>query len=154
MELVKEIVNRIVVKKKYPELHEIARKDTSMVKMTKDLAWTQVGYLILNNIDALLLMGFNGPIMVSIYTTYNFILRFLNEISSRIELSTVYSFGNVFAKKELSIIIKEKIESTIFNRRIFKAYPKYRINMIKKYSKTRKEKIKEEIKNIISKTMR
>ena len=107
MKILEEIINRIVVKKKYPELHEIARKDTSMVKMTKDLAWTQVGYLILNNIDALLLMGVSdsvmgvsGPVMVSIYTSYNFILRFLNEVASRVELSTVYSFGNVFAKKE------------------------------------------------------
>lgn len=100
MKILEEIINRIVVKKKYPYLHEIARKDTSMVKMTKDLAWTQIGYLVLNNIDALLLMGFNGPVMVSIYTTYNFILRFLNEVASRIEIATVYSFGNVFAKKE------------------------------------------------------
>ena len=100
MKILEEIINRIVVKKKYPYLHEIARKDTSMVKMTKDLAWTQVGYLVLNNIDALLLMAFNGPIIVSIYTTYNYILRFLNEVSSRVELSSVYSFGNVFAKKE------------------------------------------------------
>lgn len=100
MKILEEIINRIVVKKKYPYLHEIARRDTSMVKMTKDLAWTQVGYLILNNVDALLLMAFNGPIMVSIYTSYNFILRFLNEVASRVELSSVYSFGNVFAKKE------------------------------------------------------
>lgn len=100
MKILEEIINRIVVKKKYPYLHEIARKDTSMVKMTKDLAWTQVGYLVLNNIDALLLMAFDGPVMVSIYTTYNYILRFLNEIASRVELSSVYSFGNVFAKKE------------------------------------------------------
>ena len=100
MKVLEEIICRIVVKKKYPDLHEIARKDTSMVKMTKDLAWTQVGYLVLNNIDALLLMAFNGPIMVSIYTTYNYILRFLGEVASRVELSSVYSFGNVFAKKE------------------------------------------------------
>lgn len=100
MKILEEIINRIVVKRKYPYLHEIARKDTSMVKMTKDLAWTQVGYLVLNNVDALLLMGFSGPVMVSIYTTYNYILRFLNEIASRVELSSVYSFGNVFAKKE------------------------------------------------------
>ena len=100
MKILEEIINRIVVKKKYPELHEIARKETSMVKMTKDLAWTQLGYLILNNIDALLLMGASGPVMVSIYTSYNYILRFLTEIASRVELSSVYSFGNVFAKKE------------------------------------------------------
>jgi len=100
MKILEEIINRIVVKKKYPDLHEIARKDTSMVKMTKDLAWTQIGYLVLNNIDALLLMGASGPVMVSIYTTYNYILRFLNEVASRVELSSVYSFGNVFAKNE------------------------------------------------------
>lgn len=100
MKILEEIICRIVVKKKYPDLHEIARKDTSMIKMTKDLAWTQVGHLILNNVDALLLMGVSGPIMVSIYTTYNYILRFLNEVASRVELSAVYSFGNVFAKKE------------------------------------------------------
>lgn len=100
MKILEEIINRIVVKKKYPELHEIARKDTSMVKMTKDLAWSQVGYLVLNNVDALLLMGVSGPVMVSIYTTYNYILRFLNEVAARVELSSVYSFGNVFAKKE------------------------------------------------------
>ena len=100
MKILEEIINRIVVKKKYPELHEIARKDTSMVKMTKDLAWTQVGYLVLNNIDALLLMGVSGPVMVSIYTSYNFILRFLNEVASRVEMASVYSFGNIFAKKE------------------------------------------------------
>ncbi len=102
MKILEEIICRIVVKRKYPELHEIARKDTSMIKMTKDLAWTQLGYLILNNVDALLLMGFNGPIVVSIYTAYNYILRFLTEIASRVELSSVYSFGNVFAKKEVN----------------------------------------------------
>jgi len=100
MKILEEIINRIVVKRKYPDLHEIARKDTSMVKMTKDLAWTQLGYLVLNNTDALLLMGFSGPVVVSIYTSYNFILRFLNEVASRVEMSSVYSFGNVFAKKE------------------------------------------------------
>lgn len=100
MKILEEIICDIVVRRKYPDLHEIARKDTSMVKMTKDLAWTQIGFLILNNIDALLLMGVSGPVMVSIYTTYNYILRFLNEVASRVELSSVYSFGNVFAKKE------------------------------------------------------
>ncbi len=100
MKILEELINRIVVKKKYPYLHEIARKDTSMVKMTKDLAWTQIGYLVLNNTDAIILMGFSGPVVVSIYTAYNFILRFLNEIASRVEMSAVYSFGNVFAKKE------------------------------------------------------
>ena len=37
--------------------------------------------------------------------------------------------------------IKEKIESKFLNRRIFKAYPKYKINIIKILEEYRKEKI-------------
>ena len=100
MKILEEIILRLVVSKKYTWLKEVANTDTSMVKMTKDLAWLQVGYVVLNNVDAVLLGFFSGPVMVSIYTSYNFILRYLNEVSSRVELSAVYSFGNVFAKKE------------------------------------------------------
>ena len=100
MKILEEIILRLVVSKKYTWLKEVADTDTSMVKMTKDLAWLQVGYVVLNNVDAVLLGFFSGPVMVSIYTSYNFILRYLNEVSSRVELSAVYSFGNVFAKKE------------------------------------------------------
>ena len=100
VKIIEEIVLRIIVSKKYNWLKEIADKDTSMTKMVKDLAWLQIGYVVLNNVDAVLLGVFVGPVMVSIYTSYNFILRYLNEISSRVEMSAVYSFGNVFAKKE------------------------------------------------------
>lgn len=100
MKIIEEFILRLVVSKKYSWLKEVADKDTSMVNMTKDLAWLQVGYVVLNNVDAVLLGFFSGPVMVSIYTSYNFILRYLNEVSSRVELSAVYSFGNVFAKKE------------------------------------------------------
>lgn len=109
MKILEEIILRLVVSKKYTWLKEVADKDTSMTKMTKDLAWLQVGYVVLNNVDAVLLGFFSGPVMVSIYTSYNFILRYLNEVSSRVELSAVYSFGNVFAKKE-----KDKIHK-LFN---------------------------------------
>ena len=100
VKIIEEIILRVVVRKKYGWLKEIADKDTSMTKMVKDLAWLQIGYVVLNNVDAVLLGIFIGPVMVSIYTSYNFILRYLNEISSRVEMSAVYSFGNVFAKKE------------------------------------------------------
>jgi len=100
IKLIEEIIMRIVVKRKYNWLHSVANKNTSMVKMTKDLVWLQVGHLVLNNIDAILIMFFMGPFAVSVYTSYNFILRFLSEISSRINLATTGSFGNVFAKNE------------------------------------------------------
>ena len=82
------------------ELKSVENKNTTMVKMVKDLGVSQMGYLVLNNVDAILLMGYLGPIMVSIYTTYNYILRFLSEVSSRIQIVSVYSFGNVLASRE------------------------------------------------------
>ena len=100
IKILEEIVMRIVVKKRYNWLKEVSDRNTSMAKMTKDLIWSQVGYLVLNNIDAVLIMFFIGPVAVSIYTSYNFILRYLEEITSRVNWASVSSFGNVFAKKE------------------------------------------------------
>lgn len=100
IKIIEEFIMRIVVKKKYGWLQEVSEKNTTMVSMTKDLIWLQIGTLVLNNVDAILIMLFLGPVWVSIYTTYNFILRYLNEISSRLNYATVYSFGNVFAKHE------------------------------------------------------
>lgn len=100
IKIIEEIVMRLVVRKKYKWLKEVADANTSMVKMTKDLAWVQIGYIVLNNTDAIILVAIVGPVAVSIYTTYNFIVRYLNEIASRLELGAVFSFGNVFAKKE------------------------------------------------------
>ena len=100
IKIIEEIVMRIVVKKRYNWLEEVSNRNTSMAKMTKDLIWSQVGYLVLNNVDAVLIMFFIGPVAVSIYTSYNFILRYLEEITSRVNWASVSSFGNVFAKKE------------------------------------------------------
>ncbi len=100
IKILEEIIMRIVVKKRYSWLKEVADKNTSMVSMTKDLVWLQIGTVVLNNVDAILVMYFLGPVWVSIYTSYNFILRYLNEISQRLNYATVYSFGNVFALGE------------------------------------------------------
>lgn len=47
--------------------------------------------------------------------------------------------------EELNEKIKTMLETKLLNRRIFKAYPRYRINIIKKYSKTRREIFKDKI---------
>lgn len=47
--------------------------------------------------------------------------------------------------EELNEKIKTILETKLLNRRIFKAYPRYRINIIKKYSKTRREIFKDKI---------
>lgn len=98
--IIEEIIIRIVMKKKYPWLKTTKKANTKMFKMTKDLAGIQIGRLILNNTDSLIIVSFLGPISVSIYTSYMVITRFLNEISAKVELSMVNSFGNVFANKE------------------------------------------------------
>lgn len=98
--IIEEIVLRIVMKKKFPWLHKVKKEDTSMFKMTSDLAGAQIGNLVLNNVDSIILFTMLGPISVSIYTSYVFITRYLNEISTKVELSVVNSFGDVFAKGE------------------------------------------------------
>ena len=98
--VLEEIILRIVMKKKYPWLHNVKKEDTSMFKMTKDLSLSQIGNLVLNNVDSIIIFALLGPISVSIYTSYVFITRYLNEISTKVELSVVNSFGDVFAKKE------------------------------------------------------
>lgn len=98
--ILEEIILRIVMKNKYPWLHNVKREDTSMFKMTSDLAGAQIGNLVLNNVDSIILFIMLGPVSVSIYTSYVFITRYLNEISTKVELAIVNSFGNVFANGE------------------------------------------------------
>jgi len=98
--VIEEIILRIVMRKKFPWLHNVKKEDTSMFKMTTDLAGAQIGNLVLNNVDSIILFAMLGPVSVSIYTSYVFITRYLNEISTKVELSVVNSFGDVFAKGE------------------------------------------------------
>ncbi len=110
IKIVEEFIMRLVVKKHYPWLHVVANRNTSMKRMTKDLIWVQFGYLVLNNVDSILIMMFMGPVYVSIYTSYTYIMRYLNEVSSRISGGVESSFGNVFAsgeKKRAREVFKE-----------------------------------------------
>jgi len=98
--ILEEIILRLVMKKKFPWLHIVKREDTSMFSMTYDLAGAQIGNLVLNNVDSIILFVILGPVSVSIYSSYVFITRYLVEICSKIELAVVNSFGNVFANGE------------------------------------------------------
>ena len=55
---------------------------------------------------------------------------------------------NIDVTEELNKKIKELLETKVLNRRILKAYPKYRVNIIKKYSKTKHEKLKDKIEKV------
>lgn len=75
---------------------------------------------------------------------------------SDLVISTILTFNlknkikrlNIDVTEELSKKIKQTVESKLLNRRIFKAYPEYKYNIIRKYSKTRHEILKEKIHKI------
>ena len=100
VKVMEEIIVRTIGRKQYPWLTKTKKVDTSAASMTKDLIWHQLGFVAANNIDSIIIMSFMGPVMVSIYATYNYIFRFLTEMSSKANAAFIHSFGNVFAKHE------------------------------------------------------
>ena len=100
VKIIEEIAIRIYGRKHFPFLGQTKEVDTSAFAMTKDLVWHQVGFMVSNNSAIIVLMFFMNPFVVSIYATYNFIARFLNEFTTRINNIVSYSFGNMFAKEE------------------------------------------------------
>lgn len=102
VKILEEFLVYIVGKKAYPWLRKTNSIDTSAKEMTKDVFWHQVGYLVANNVDSVLIMKFIGAIMVSIYGAYNYISSFLYTIMNRIAQVISHPFGNSFAKDDKS----------------------------------------------------
>ncbi len=100
IKIIEQFIINALGKHYYPWLTESKKEDTSAYNMTKDLVWHQLGYLAVNNVDSILILLFMNPIMVSIYSAYNFVLRFLYEICDKIGVAINHSFGNVFAKEK------------------------------------------------------
>lgn len=100
IKIIEEISIRIMSKIHFPFMGKTNKEDTTSFSMTKDLVWHQLSFMVSNNTDVVVLLLFVNPIVVSIYTTYNFIARFLNEFTTRINNVVSYSFGNMFAQKK------------------------------------------------------
>lgn len=100
VKILEEFLVYIVGKKAYPWLKKSAIIDTSAKNMTKDVFWYQVGYLVANNVDSVLIMKFIGAVMVSVYGAYNYITSFLYTIMNRIAQVISHPFGNSFAKDD------------------------------------------------------
>lgn len=94
VKILEEFLVYIVGKKAYPWLKKSRSIDTSAKNMTKDVFWYQVGYLVANNVDSVLIMKFIGAIMVSVYGAYNYITSFLYTIMNRIAQVISHPFGN------------------------------------------------------------
>lgn len=100
VKILEEVSTYIVGKKAYPWLKKSLEVDTSATEMTKDVFWHQLGYLIANNVDSILIMKFIGAVMVSVYGAYNYITSFLYTIMNRIAQVISHPFGNSFAKDD------------------------------------------------------
>lgn len=100
IKIIEEILIRRVAKHHFPFIIKTNKLDLTAFKMTKDLIWHQLSFLVSNNVDIVVLMYFINPFIVSVYATYNFIARFLNEFTTRINNIFSYAFGNMFAANE------------------------------------------------------
>jgi len=96
-----EVVIIFIGRRMYPYLKKIKGKDLEAQNMTKDMVYHHVGSLILNNTDPIILMFFLGPIWVSIYGAYNYVVIFLRELFKKGNAAIIHSFGSVFAKEEI-----------------------------------------------------
>lgn len=95
---------------------------------------SKVNKNILTIIGIILIILFVSDLITSLIVTFN--------LKSKIKNL------NIDVTEELNKKIKELLETKVLNRRILKAYPKYRINIIKKYSKTKHKKLKDKIEKV------
>lgn len=99
MKVLEVIFIWILGKRTYPWLNRKVTPDMSAKGMSKDMVIHQIGSVVYNNIDSVLIMTFLGPVMVSIYNTYNYIVQFLKDFVDKNNVMITNVFGNVFAKE-------------------------------------------------------
>ncbi|MDD4036125.1 MAG: polysaccharide biosynthesis C-terminal domain-containing protein [Bacilli bacterium] len=100
LKIFEEIVMNLLVKRIYKlNLNSLAA-DTSALKFTKHLVWHQFGYVVFNNVDSTILMWSQGPVIVSIYSVYNYIIKFLLMLFEKISSTALHILGDVFAKEK------------------------------------------------------
>lgn len=98
--IIKGIVLTKIFKKNYPYVSETKKIDKSSLSLSKDVFVHNIGSAINNGADQIVLSIFNGLTFVSIYSSYFYIVKYLKDITNSILKSTLYSFGNLFAKED------------------------------------------------------
>lgn len=112
--IVEEILIYVAGRRHYRFLNKNVEPDTSPAGMTKDLIWHQVGTLATNNVDSVVLMAAQGPVSVSIYASYNYVVRFLIEMLNRIISTITHAFGNVFSSQDKEVAYRLYKEYLMF----------------------------------------
>lgn len=98
--IVKGLALNYVYKKNYSYITKTKILDKESISMSKDVFIHNIGSSINNSADQLILSAFKGLTFVSIYTSYFYIVKYLKDITGSILKSTLYSFGNLFAKED------------------------------------------------------
>lgn len=101
--ILETLVITLYCKKKYSWLDKTAKSDKSAKKMSGDMLCHQIGYVVFNNVDTVLLMSFLGPVYVSIYSSYNYIVTFIRELFDKNNQMISNIFGYSFAKNDENI---------------------------------------------------
>ncbi len=97
--------------KDYPWLNKNIKNSNIKIKGIKDMMAIKLAGVAYENTDIILISSFLKPIDVTIYVSYNYITKFLNDFAYMIYSSVVAGFGNVLNKenKDYSKNIFEEI---------------------------------------------
>lgn len=83
------------IKKEYPWLKIINRVDFKEIKGVRHIVSQKISGLIYDNTDVLLVSSFLKPFYVIIYSSYNFIVKYLNDFVYLFYSASQSSLGNV-----------------------------------------------------------
>lgn len=97
--------------KEYPWLHTVDK--TIKISGMTSVILHKIAGTVYSNTDVLLVSAFLSPIEVTIYSSYNYIIKFINDLIYMLASAMTASMGNVLYKDDLENqnIIFEKINS-------------------------------------------
>lgn len=101
--IIRIIMNYFVNKKvyrEYPWLKVVEKKDNSVLKESKYILGIRVATIVANNTDILIVSKFLTPLAVTIYSSYNYIIKFAIDAANLVLNALIASFGNVMHSKE------------------------------------------------------
>lgn len=113
------ILVNIVINKKarkiYPWLKVTEEKDKSVTKDIKNLFQHRIIGLVSNNIDIVILSSLVGSLAVTIYASYNYIIKFVDEIFNQIYNAVKDGYGKIINNdsKDRALDLLSKIDSIL-----------------------------------------
>ncbi|MDD2518925.1 MAG: hypothetical protein PHG18_03460, partial [Bacilli bacterium] len=83
----------------YPWLNKNQEYEDIEITGIKNILYHKISGAVYSNTDILLVSAFLSPLMVTIYSSYNYIIKFINDSISILSGSIISSFGNVIYKE-------------------------------------------------------